>query len=67
MIQIDKTESTYNVNIRGLNFMNAGSLWLPSEQRFMVVGGSNFIKNSETLRSAFLVSSHSGKCEEALE
>jgi hypothetical protein len=26
-----------------------------------------FIKNSETLRAAFLVSSHTGKCEEALE
>jgi hypothetical protein len=33
----------------------------------MVVGGRNFIKNSETLRAAFLVSSHTGKCEEALE
>jgi len=33
----------------------------------MVVGGRNFVKNSETLRGAFLVSSHTGKCEEALE
>ena len=36
--------------------LNQAYLWIPAEQRFMIVGGRNPQKTTEVLRSAFFFS-----------